>query len=193
MSSRRTVSVTGAEGRRRPRAYARVVNGLFDGDPIDVARERFERRGLGEPDVFVAMSSVMRTYRRMTDTMEEVLGPLGLTPTSYMLVMTVRFTDEGALSLSEIGRALMVHPATVTVLVDQLEKQGVLERRPNPRDRRATLATLTAKGRRDLARATKALAARDFGLPDTGADGANAIVEALRPARLAGGDAAPIP
>ena len=75
---------------------------------------------------------------------------MGLAPTSYMLLMTVRFTDEGALSLSELGRALMVHPATVTILVDQLEKDELLERRPNPRDRRATLATLTAKGRRQL-------------------------------------------
>lgn len=164
------------------------MSSLFGDDPIEVARDRFARRGLGEPDLFLAMSSVMRVHRRMTSALEEALRPLELTTTSYMLLMTVRFSDEDAVTLVELSRALMVHPATVTLLVDQLETQGLIKRRPNPRDRRATLATLTPKGRRQLLRATKILETRAFGLPDTNADRAKSIVEALRPARLAAGD-----
>ncbi|MGH8462445.1 MAG: MarR family winged helix-turn-helix transcriptional regulator [Stenotrophobium sp.] len=41
-------------------------------------------------------------------------------------------------------------PAT-TVLVDDLEARGLVERRPHPEDRRAKLVSLTTAGRRQLA------------------------------------------
>ena len=172
---------------RRPETQ--TDGGMFDGDPIDVARDRYLRRELGKPDLFLAMSSVLRLHRRMTADLDQALRPLGLTTTSYMLLITVRFSDDDAMSLVELSRALIVHPATVTLLVDQLEKLGLIERRKSPRDRRATLATLTDKGRMELRRATDVLEGLAFGLPGTDNAGAYGIVEALRTVRVAAGDA----
>ena len=63
----------------------------------------------------------------------------------------------------------MVHPTTVTLALDQLEKRNVVKRNPHPTDRRTILAVLTPAGRELLDKATKALADADFGL--TGVDG----------------------
>ncbi|MEV6223838.1 MarR family transcriptional regulator [Nocardia fluminea] len=171
-----------------PRRSKTRTEGMFEADPIDVARDRYLRRGLGKPDLFLAMSSVLRLHRRMTADLDQALRPLKLTTTSYMLLITVRFSDDEAMSLVELSRALIVHPATVTLLVDQLEKLGLIERRPSPRDRRATLATLTDKGRTELSRATEVLEGLSFGLPGTDPAGAYEIVEALRTVRVAAGD-----
>ncbi|MEU4812937.1 MarR family transcriptional regulator [Nocardia fluminea] len=171
---------------RRP--TTRTDGGMFEADPIDVARDRYLRRDLGKPDLFLAMSSVLRLHRRMTADLDQALRPLKLTTTSYMLLITVRFSDDEAMSLVELSRALIVHPATVTLLVDQLEKLGLIERRPSPRDRRATLATLTDTGRTELSRATDVLEGLSFGLPGTDPAGAYEIVEALRQVRVAAGD-----
>jgi DNA-binding MarR family transcriptional regulator len=47
-------------------------------------------------------------------------------------------------------------PAT-TVLVDDLEARGLVERQPHPEDRRAKLVSLTTAGRRQLAAAQRVI------------------------------------
>jgi DNA-binding MarR family transcriptional regulator len=54
--------------------------------------------------------------------------------------------DEG-LRMNELSRRLMVTGGSITGLADQLEAEGLLERHPVARDRRATLLRLTAEGR----------------------------------------------
>lgn len=52
-----------------------------------------------------------------------------------------------------IGEAIEVPPSRMVALVDELEKRGLIERRPDPMDRRIRALYLTEKGRRLLARA----------------------------------------
>jgi DNA-binding MarR family transcriptional regulator len=47
----------------------------------------------------------------------------------------------------ELAGHLRVAPRSVTDVIDALEEHGLVERRPDPRDRRATVVTLTASGR----------------------------------------------
>ncbi len=53
----------------------------------------------------------------------------------------------GGLSMSELGRQLMVTGGNITGLTDRLEKDGLVERRQHPSDRRSQLIVLTARGR----------------------------------------------
>ena len=82
----------------------------------------------------------------------------------------------------------MVHPTTVTLALDQLEKRNLVKRHPHPTDRRTILARLTPAGRQVLDKATKALADNDFGL--TGVDDAlsSRVVEILGEVRERIGD-----
>ncbi len=90
------------------------------------------------------------------------LRPFGLTFARYEVVMLLSFSTRGSLPLGKIGERLQVNAASVTNAVDRLEAQGLVVRRPNPRDGRGTLAAITAKGRRLAARATVAMNAEVF-------------------------------
>jgi DNA-binding MarR family transcriptional regulator len=70
-----------------------------------------------------------------------------------------------------LAERLRIVPRSATEVVDALETRGLVERRPDPHDRRATLVALTAEGDRV---AESARAAR--------ADGAERFFGALSPA-----------
>jgi len=55
-------------------------------------------------------------------------------------------------SQQAIGEAIQVPPSRMVALVDELEERGLVERRPNPEDRRIRALYLTRKGRQKLAR-----------------------------------------
>jgi len=81
---------------------------------------------------------------------------------------TLQLSRDGTRPLGQLSKHLMVHPTTVTLALDQLEKRNLVKRDPHPTDRRTILARLTPAGREILDKATKALAHNDFGL--TGVD-----------------------
>ena len=53
---------------------------------------------------------------------------------------------EGEQSIAAIGQRLGLSPSTMTGLVDRLEEQGHVRRRPHPSDRRVTVLALSRKG-----------------------------------------------
>jgi DNA-binding MarR family transcriptional regulator len=55
-------------------------------------------------------------------------------------------------SQQAIGAAIDVPASRMVALVDELEQRGLVERRPNPSDRRVRALYLTRKGRNALAR-----------------------------------------
>lgn len=52
------------------------------------------------------------------------------------------------MTLSDLSKRMMVSNGNVTGLVERLQAQGLIERRPAPNDRRAQLVNLTAEGRK---------------------------------------------
>lgn len=49
-----------------------------------------------------------------------------------------------------LGKKLQITSATMTGILDRLEKMGLVERRPHPDDRRAILVCLTDQGIGDV-------------------------------------------
>jgi DNA-binding MarR family transcriptional regulator len=85
------------------------------------------------------------------------LEPLGLDPRQYLLLQAVGACRDQ--SQQAVGTSLRIPPSRMVGLVDSLEGRGLLERVPNPADRRAHALRLTAAGRRLLARAEPVAAA----------------------------------
>ena len=62
----------------------------------------------------------------------------------------------GGLKMNELSRLLMVTGGNVTAIVDQLEKEGQVERLDEPADRRAYRIRLTRAGERAFAEMARA-------------------------------------
>jgi DNA-binding MarR family transcriptional regulator len=82
----------------------------------------------------------------------------------------------------------MLHPTSVTNIIDRLERQGLVDRLAHPTDRRTTLAEITEEGRRVVAKATEAVSATGFGLDGLTPEELDQITALLRKTRVAAGD-----
>ena len=91
----------------------------------------------------------------MTDVSSAWLEPFGLTGLAFNVLAFLRAAEDRAMSLSAISRSLHTRPATITSLIDSLERNGWVERNAHPRDRRTTLAKLTPKGATLVERASR--------------------------------------
>ena len=56
--------------------------------------------------------------------------------------------ENGAMRLSELARRTETDPGILTRQVNALERQGIVERRPDPTDRRAMTVHMLPRGRR---------------------------------------------
>lgn len=92
-----------------------------------------------------AVMNTMRTADMLFDRIGRLLRPLGVSAAGGLVLGLLR--DNGPLSPSEIGARLIVTRATVTGVVDSLERRGFVRRSPNPADRRSLLVELTPEGR----------------------------------------------
>jgi DNA-binding MarR family transcriptional regulator len=66
---------------------------------------------------------------------------------SYGSVLLPLFEEDG-LRMGEVARRARLSKQTMTTMVRLAERDGLVERSPDPADRRATRVRLTAKGRR---------------------------------------------
>jgi DNA-binding MarR family transcriptional regulator len=89
-----------------------------------------------------------RIYRltRLADLRRtEVLEPYGL-QTGDVDVLAPLWRHGGGLRPLDLRAAMMIGSGTLTARLDRLEAAGLLERRPDPDDRRGRLLYLTAAG-----------------------------------------------
>lgn len=70
-------------------------------------------------------------------------------------VKALLWLSEGPLSLSELAEAVRVDAPYATLIVDTLEERGLVERRPDPADRRRKLVALTPEGKEAAQRALR--------------------------------------
>jgi DNA-binding MarR family transcriptional regulator len=84
---------------------------------------------------------------------ERELGPAGIRSKHAALLVVI--DAEGPMSQRALGRRLRIDKSPMVGLVDDLEREGLAERRRGARDRRVQAIHLTAKGRRLLQRVTR--------------------------------------
>jgi DNA-binding MarR family transcriptional regulator len=94
-----------------------------------------------ETELGWALSTVMRSYLRVADA--AVAGVPG-GPRGYLVLATIG-SGEPSTQLA-LAQHLGVDRTMMTYLLDDLEAAGLVERRPDPADRRARRATLTEAG-----------------------------------------------
>ena len=86
---------------------------------------------MNQPDLLVLLSDVGRMLRTEGDRRARAHGM-----SRAQWVMLLRLDRQPGLSQKELAELLEVEPITVARLADRLEGRGLLERRPDPGDRR---------------------------------------------------------
>jgi DNA-binding MarR family transcriptional regulator len=108
----------------------------------DVAADGTAGREAGSdeslPEAFWAVA------RKLRGTSQEALAPWDITP-SHLRALRV-LSGKGAMRPSALSGHLRIAPRSATEVVDALEARGLVERRPDPGDRRATLVEVTGRG-----------------------------------------------
>jgi DNA-binding MarR family transcriptional regulator len=161
-------------------------------DPIDRAAQIWASR-FGPSPSMAAVTSIMRAQQILLGELDALLRPHELTFARYEALVLLTFSRRGALPLGVIGERLMVHPTSATNIIDRLERQQLVIRRPNPSDGRGRLAEITEAGRAVVQRATRDLTAAQFGLGGFGDGQLKEIFDLFRELRLAAGDFIPEP
>lgn len=91
----------------------------------------------------------------------EVADALGM---SFGRAKALRRLARAPMAMWELASTLGIDKPYATVIVDDLEAQGLVRRRPHPTDRRAKLVEVTRKGRELARRADKILGTPPPGL-----------------------------
>ncbi len=133
-------------------------------------------------------TSIMRVQQLMLREFDAAVGRHGLTFARYEALVLLTFSRQGALPMSKIGQRLMVHPTSVTNIVQRLAAQNLVVRAPNPADGRGMLATITPTGREVMEAATADLVATGFSLGALSPAENEQLFELLRKVRIAAGD-----
>ncbi len=114
--------------------------------PYPAAKSAFdlykEGKTTQEIRMLISMVLLVRGFRSRLD---EELRRIDQSA-SRMEALGAILNMEGNPSQSEVARRLRIEGATITRMVDILSKEGLVERLPDPKDRRVNLLALTPKG-----------------------------------------------
>ena len=104
------------------------------------------------PDLDPTAKHVTGRVVRLASLFQQAYAPefeaAGLNPGDYGVLVALR--RAGApfqLTPTELARQRMMTSGGMTPVIDRLERQGLVARRPNPADRRGSLVELTRTGR----------------------------------------------
>jgi DNA-binding MarR family transcriptional regulator len=91
---------------------------------------------------------------RLADLTGPALAPFGINGRQCAVLIAI--DEQAPSSQHDIAQRMGVDRTTMVTLVDELEGKGLVERRPDPRDRRKNVVALTEAGRVTLRGATEA-------------------------------------
>lgn len=86
-----------------------------------------------------------RAHQRATAVFQTTIGDDSVTPTQFAAL--VKLHDGGELSQNHLGRLTAMDPATIQGVIRRLQERRLIAGRPDPKDRRRTLLSLTPEGR----------------------------------------------
>lgn len=158
-------------------------------DPIEEAQVQWVKRW--EPRVGEAMAaatSIMRAQQIVLAAVDKALRPFDLTFAQYEGLVLLSFTRSGSIPLGKMGQRLMIHPTSVTNIIDRLQQKGLVRRVPHAIDGRMTLAEITTEGKRLAKKATEAVNDVTFGLEPLNSNDLHHLMRIIRKLRLSGGD-----
>lgn len=109
---------------------------------LEKHRRRFPRFKPLNAQVLFAVRALAQ---RINDDTTERLAKLGLTARQYNYLSVIYV--EGSATTNEIGKLIHTANPSVTSMLNGLEREGLISRKPHPTDRRSSIVTLTPRGK----------------------------------------------
>lgn len=104
-----------------------------------------EKTHRSDPVTMEVVELIGDVVARFYEDYEEAAGDHKLTGAQARLLSLLSLEP---LPMRKLAQKLKCEPSNVTGIVDRLETRGLVERRPDPADRRVKLAAATEEGRR---------------------------------------------
>jgi len=138
----------------------------MEGDHVDRILEQWARE---RPDVDVSaiglVGRISRASRQLERALARNFARFGLTNASYDVLASLRRAGPPyRLSPTQLYQTLMISSGTMTNRLDQLEQAGLVQRLPDPGDRRGVMVELTPRGRELVDTVVEAHAATELDL-----------------------------
>ena len=120
--------------------------------PTDTTLHEFSRRYPNmNPSAIKTCAELLRTGSELLTAFETILGHHGLSQGRFLTLIVMNRNPDDEVSPSSLSEKVGVRRATMTGLLDKLERDDLIERLAHHRDRRKIAVRLTSKARQVLA------------------------------------------
>ena len=123
---------------------------------ISRMRKRPPKRRRRSHSATAVVASLLDTAEAVESRLEAAVSPLGLSLAKLGVLHPLAEARQ-PLPLSELAQRTHCVRSNITQLIDRLEKDGLVRRRPDPDDRRGVLAALTPAGEQAYTKGMRAL------------------------------------
>ena len=120
--------------------------------PTDTTLHEFSRRYPNmNPSAIKTCAELLRTGSELLTAFETILGHHGLSQGRFLTLIVMNRNPDDEVSPSYLAEKVGVKRATMSGLLDRLERDDMIERLAHHRDRRKIGVRLTSNGRKVLA------------------------------------------
>ena len=120
--------------------------------PTDTSLDEFSRRFPNmNPSAIRTCAALLRSGSELLTAFETILGNHGLSQGRFLTLIVMNRNPDDEVSPSFLAEKVGVRRATMTGLLDRLERDDLIERLTHQRDRRKINVRLTYNGRQVLA------------------------------------------
>ena len=106
--------------------------------------------GSDSVDGVAAWSALLRVHAAVVPKLARALQDVGLPISWYDVLLVLNAAPDRRLRMTELGSRAVLSREHVSRVVTELERAGLVERQPNPDDRRSFFAAITPMGRERL-------------------------------------------
>lgn len=108
----------------------------------------------GRNDGVEVWETLLRTHAALIDLLEEeLIQATGLSLSRYDVLLELNRASDRRLRMSDLGERVVLSRSRVSRLVDSMVLEGLVRKRSDPDDGRATLTEMTSEGRSAFRRA----------------------------------------
>lgn len=127
-----------------------TLEAAVERDRIDLIRAELADLGVeAETGGLAVTGRILRLARNIEAARERLLDQFGLSVPDFDVMATLRRRAEPhGLKAKHLQASVMITSGGMTKRLDRLQSAGLIERNPDPDDRRGVLITLTDQGRR---------------------------------------------